>query len=202
MEAPASNLIAVVLAAGASRRMGTNKMLLRLGGESMVRRVTRTVLSAGLEQVWVVVGRDSPQVGAEVADLGVRLVQNPRYPQGMGTSFQAAVEAFPPNLEAAMFVLGDQPFLTAGMYRAVLEAYRTHRPPLVIAQFGSVKAPPHVFRSDLFAYLGHNKDEGAKNLVARHKAQAIVVELPESALFDIDTPEEYRRALERVAGGE
>lgn len=202
MEAPSSSLIAVVLAAGASRRMGENKMLLRLGGESMVRRVTRTVLSAGLEQVWVVVGRDSAQVGAEVAELGVRLVENPHYQQGMGTSFRAAVEAFPPDLEAAMFVLGDQPFLTGGMYRAVLEAYRTHHPPLVIAQFGSVKAPPHIFRRDLFAHLGQSKDEGARNLIARHRAQAIVVELPESALFDIDTPEEYRRALERIAGGE
>lgn len=177
-------------------------MLLRLGGESMVRRVTRTVLSAGLEQVWVVVGRDGAQVGAEVADLGVRLVENPRYQQGLGTSFQAAVEAFPPGLEAAMFVLGDQPFVSAGMYRALLEAYRTHRPPLVIAQFGNVQAPPHIFRHDLFAHLGHDNDEGARKVVARHRPQAIVVELPESALFDIDTPEEYRRALERIAGGE
>ncbi|WP_040778780.1 nucleotidyltransferase family protein [Calidithermus timidus] len=202
MEAPSPSLIAVILAAGTSSRMGKNKMLLRLGGESMVRRVTRSVLGAGLEQVWVVVGRDSTQVGTEVADLGVRLVENPRYAQGMGTSFRAAVEAFPKDLEAAMFVLGDQPFLTAGMYQAVLEAYRIHRPPLVIAQFGGVKAPPHIFRRDLFAYLGQNKDEGAKKVVAQHKAEAIVVELPESALFDIDTPEEYRRALERIAGGE
>lgn len=176
-------------------------MLLRLGGESMVRRVTRTVLNAGPEEVWVVVGRDSAQVGAEVADLGVRLVENPRYLEGMGTSFRAAVEAFPRGLEAAMFVLGDQPFVSAGMYRAVLEAYRAHHPLLVIAQFGSVQAPPHIFRRDLFAYLGQNKDEGARNIVAQHRAEAIVVELPESALFDIDTPEEYRQALERIEGG-
>jgi molybdenum cofactor cytidylyltransferase len=202
MEAQPPRLIAVVLAAGSSRRMGSNKMLLQLGQESMVRRVTRRLLSAGLEEVWVVVGRDGAQVGAEVADLGVRLVENPRYAEGLGSSFQAAVEAFPKGLEAAMFALGDQPFLSAGMYGALLEAYRTHRPPLVIAQFGRVKAPPHIFRHELFAQLGHGKDEGARKLVARHQAEAIVVELPEAALFDIDTPEDYRRALERIAAGE
>ncbi|WP_245971564.1 nucleotidyltransferase family protein, partial [Calidithermus terrae] len=129
MSGPSSKVVAVVLAAGASRRMGANKMLLRLGPQSLVRRVTRAVLEAGFDGVWVVAGRDSARVAAEVAGLGVRVVENPRYLEGMGTSFRAAAEAFPPGLEAALFALGDQPFVRPEHYRAVLEAYRTHRPP-------------------------------------------------------------------------
>lgn len=199
MSGPTSKVIAVVLAAGASSRMGANKMLLRLGPESLVRRVTRTVLEAGFDEVWVVVGRGSAQVAAEVAGLGVRVVENPRYLEGMGTSFRAAAEAFPPGLEAALFALGDQPFVQAEHYRAVLEAYRAHRPPLVLSRFGPVHAPPHLFRDDLFPGLLELHDEGARSIVARHKAEAVTVDLPEDALFDVDTPEEYRRALERVS---
>jgi molybdenum cofactor cytidylyltransferase len=192
-------IVAVVLAAGASSRMGQNKMLLRLGPESVVRRVVRQVLEAGFDAVWVVLGRDAELVKAELEGLPVYTVENPRYPEGLGTSFQAAVEALPQSVEAAMFALADQVFLTPPMYGSVLEAYRAGQPRLVISRFGEVQAPPHLFHRELFPELGQNKSEGGRGVLARHGPEAVVVPMPESALFDLDTPDDYREALKRLA---
>lgn len=192
-------LAAVVLAAGESRRMDQNKMLLPLGQESVVRRAVRQVLEADFDAVWVVVGRDAERVKAELEGLPVFIVENPRYPEGLGTSFRAAVEALPANVEAAMFTLADQVFLTPELYRSILEAYRASRPALVVSRFGEVQAPPHLFHRALFPALGQNPSQGSKGVLQQYAAERVEVPMPESALFDLDTPEDYREALERLA---
>jgi molybdenum cofactor cytidylyltransferase len=112
----------VVLAAGASSRMGTHKLLLPLGGVPLVRRVASAVLDAGFDDVLVVVGYEHERVIEGLAGLPVRHAVNPEYASGMGSSFRTAVAALPES-EAAMFALADQPLLTAADYRRVLDAY-------------------------------------------------------------------------------
>lgn len=192
-------VVAIVLAAGASRRMGENKMLLPLGKESLVRRTVRRVLEAGFDAVWVVLGRDAESVRAQLEGLPVQTVENPRYPEGLGTSFRAAVEALPERVEAAVFVLADQVFVTPEMYRKVLEAYRVSRAKVVLSHFGQVQAPPHLFRRELFPELGQRPDRGAKEVIERYRSETLTVELPGSALFDLDTPDDYQEALRRLA---
>ncbi|PZA07313.1 MULTISPECIES: NTP transferase domain-containing protein [unclassified Meiothermus] len=192
-------VVAVVLAAGESRRMGQNKMLLPLGQESVVRRAVRQVLEAGFDAVWAVVGRDAAQVKAELEGLPVFAVENPRYPQGLGSSFRAAVQALPEGVEAAMFTLADQVFLSAGLYREVLEAYRASRPKLVVCRYGEVLAPPHLFQRELFPELGQEPGQGGKEVLRRYAAEAVTLAMPEAALFDLDTPDDYQEALRRLA---
>jgi CTP:molybdopterin cytidylyltransferase MocA len=118
---------AVVLAAGASTRMGSAKLLLPLGGEPLVRRAVRQVLGAGFDEVLVVVGYQFQPIIAVLAGLPCRPVVNHEYQTGMGSSFRAAIAALG-QTEAAMFTLADQPFVTEHEYRALLDAYhRTER---------------------------------------------------------------------------
>ncbi|MER3488370.1 MAG: nucleotidyltransferase family protein [Meiothermus sp.] len=193
-----SQIAAVVLAAGASRRMGQNKMLLPLGPESIVRRAVRQTLAAGFDAVWVVVGRDAERVKAELEGLSIRTVENPRYLEGLGTSFRAAVEALPPSVEAAVFTLADQVFLTPELYQSLLQAYRANRPKLVLSRFGEVLAPPHLFHRELFGELGQDPSQGARGVLQRYASEALTLTMPESALFDLDTPDDYREALQRL----
>lgn len=207
-----SRIAAVVLAAGASRRMGEHKLLKALGPTTIIRRVVERVLAAGFDSVYVVLGRDAEAVKAALQDLDIHFVYNPNYAQAMGTSLQAAVEALPETIEAAMFILADQPFLSTKMYQQLLQAYRggqaqnANRPPqarplLVVSQYGSVKAPPHMFRRELFTLLGLPGTEGAREVVKQYMDQAVVVALPEIGLTDIDEPADYQQALELVAKG-
>ncbi len=110
----AAAVAGVVLAAGSSTRMGRNKLLLRLDGESLVRRAARRALAAGLDPVVVVLGHEADLAAAELAGLAVRTVVNPDHAGGIHTSRVAGLAAVPPEAGAAVVLLADMPFVTAG----------------------------------------------------------------------------------------
>ncbi|PYE54376.1 nucleotidyltransferase family protein [Deinococcus yavapaiensis] len=186
-------LAGVVLAAGASRRMGRNKQLLDVAGEALVRHTVRNVVAAGFDFVLVVLGRDADDVKTALRDMPVTFVVNERYREGIGTSFKVGVDALPNDVEAASFALADMPLVTPAMHRAVTEAYRASRPPLVLARYGEVRAPPHLFRQDLFGRFSGRGDHGPKDLVKEFGGEAVWLDFPEVALTDVDTPEDLQR---------
>lgn len=188
---------AVVLAAGASTRMGTQKLLLPLGGEPLVRRTVREVCAAGFDEVLVVVGSEREKVLAALEGLPIRHAINPAYDTGMGSSFRTAVEHLGTSA-AAMFALGDQPFVTANEYRSVLDTYRERAPAIVSVRYGDVTAPPHLFGRQLFPEL-MQLTHGARPVLERHRDEAIVLQFPPELLQDVDTPEDYERARRRLS---
>ena len=193
---------AVVLAAGSSTRMGRNKLLLDLGGESVVRRAVRQAIEAGLDLVVVVLGHEAERVEAELSGLSCVTVVNPDHAQGVGTSLHLGVARAATEAGALVVVLADMPFVTAAMIGAVVERSRATGAPLVVSQYGEVKAPPILYDRALFAELLSLPGERcAKQVVRRHKQEAQVVAWPEQALRDIDVALDYERASAEMAGG-
>ena len=143
---------AVVLAAGASTRMGTQKLLLPFGNEPLIRRTVRQVCDAGFDDVLVVLGSEHEATLAALDGLPVRHAVNMQFASGMGSSFRTAVEHLADSA-AAMFALADQPFVTTNEYRTVLDTYREHAPPIVSVRYGEVMAPPHLFEREFFPEL-------------------------------------------------
>lgn len=190
---------AVILAAGASTRMRTQKLLLPLGGEPLVRRAVRQVCDAGFDDVLVVLGNEHEKMLAALAGLHVRHAINAQYSSGMGSSFRTAVEQLPDSA-AAMFALADQAFVTATEYRAVLDAYRREAPPIVSVRYGEVMAPPHLFEREFFPELA-GLQHGARPVLQRHLDRTLVLRFPPELLVDIDTPEDYEVAKSRVSAG-
>jgi len=190
---------AVVLAAGASTRMGRQKLLLPLAGEPLVRRTVRVVCDAGFDDVLVVVGFEGEKVQQALEGLPVRFTMNPDYATGMGSSFRTAVESLP-DADAAMFALADQPFVTSAEHRAVLEAWRQHASPIVSARFGDVTAPPHLFTRAFFPELAELV-HGARSVLERHRDRTEVLIFPADLLQDLDTPDDYEAAKRRLATG-
>ncbi|HVB36907.1 MAG TPA: nucleotidyltransferase family protein [Vicinamibacterales bacterium] len=188
---------AVVLAAGASTRMGRPKLLLPLAGEPLVRRTTRQVCAAGFDEVLVVAGSDHEQVLAALEGLPIRHALNEDYATGLGSSFRTAV-AHLGDCEAAMFALADQPFLTPDDYRRLLDTWRAERPAIVSVRYGDITAPPHLFARQLFPELAALR-HGARPVLQRHREGTIVLSFPPDELFDIDTPEDYELAISRLS---
>lgn len=187
---------AIVLAAGQSSRMGTNKIFLRLEGESLLRRMAGRALAAGFSPVVVVLGRDAEPARQELGALPCLPVVNPRYAEGMLTSIHRGVESLPPETEAAAVLLVDQPLVTVEQLEALREAYEASRPPLVVSEYDGVHAPPVLYRRDLFPELLEARGDGCrKRIVRRHLAEAVVLRLPAVALADVDSAEDYERVV-------
>jgi molybdenum cofactor cytidylyltransferase len=194
---PPMGIAAVVLAAGGSTRMGTQKLLLTLGGEPIIRRTVHSVVDAGYDEVVVVVGFEYERTLAALDGIAVRYVVNADYATGMGSSFRAAVNALGDS-QAAMFALADQPFVTSGHYRQLLDTYRAHPSGIVSVKYGDVTAPPHLFDREFYPELAV-LEHGARPVLQRHRDRTVVLQFPEDLLLDIDTPEDYERAQARVS---
>jgi molybdenum cofactor cytidylyltransferase len=188
------NVAAVVLAAGTSSRMGRNKLLLGLGGQSVLRRAVATAASAGLDPLLVVLGHESEQARAELGELACTVVLNADYRSGINTSLRAGIRAVPDRCPAAMVLLADMPLVDEGMLRALLEHYRSGSAPLVVSTYEGVDAPPILYDRSLFPELRVLEGEGCgKKVVKRHSAEAVRVSWPARALTDLDVPADVER---------
>jgi molybdenum cofactor cytidylyltransferase len=200
--ARAPAIAAVVLAAGSSTRMGENKLLLSLAGETVVRRAVRAATDAALDPIIVVLGHEPERVRAALAGLVCRTVVNPDHARGKGTSLQFGIAevASATEASAAVVMLADMPFVTAAMLARVAAREGTAAP-MVISRYGEVNAPPMLYDRSLFAELLALSEQGCgKEMVRRHRAEAVALSWPEAALADIDRPEDYQRIVAELAG--
>jgi molybdenum cofactor cytidylyltransferase len=182
----------VVLAAGSSSRMGYNKLLLPIGGESVIRRAVAAASAGGLEPVIIVLGHQSERARGQLAGLSCTPIFNTEYARGMNSSVRAGLFAVPPDASGAVLMLADMPFVSAGMVRALIDRYRATSAPLVVSRYGEVLAPPILYRRDLFGELvvGLEGDGCGKRVMKQHRAEAVEVQWPSSMLTDLDSPED------------
>ena len=182
----------IILAAGASRRMGRNKMLLALEGESLIRRAVRRALAAGLSPVVVVVGHEQDRIRSELGDLPVEFTVNPDYTGPTSGSLHRGLNALGPDVGAAVVLLGDMVRVTHETLAMLVAAARGTDAPLVVSRYGDVTAPPLLFRRSLFSELLAWTGEGCgKTVVKAHNHEALYVDRPEALLADVDTPEDF-----------
>ena len=187
-------VMALVLAAGASSRFGSNKLLAPLEGRPLLQHALDAVAAAGLADVVVVLGDEAPAVEAAIAWRGERRVVNERPGDGLSSSLRvgldAAVEVA--GADAVLVVLGDQPRLRAGVVRAVLAVAAspgTGHALFVRPRYADDSAPnPVLLRRAAWALAaGLDGDWGLGPLMANRPEQ--VVEVPVAgANPDVDTP--------------
>src|SRR5579864_103420 len=187
-------IAAVILAAGESRRMGTPKPLLTFSGRILLRHVIEQARASACQQIIVVLGARADDVAAAVRDPGVRIVVNERYREGMGTSLGAGIAALPPECEAAVVLLGDQPRIDAAVIDALIDVHRRTGKPLVASRYGGVAGAPTLIGRALFPEArGLQGDAGGRRLIRQHPDLVAEVPLPEAAAVDLDTPEDFAR---------
>ena len=188
----APRVAGIVLAAGASRRMGTNKLLLAIEGEPMVRRTVRRVLDAGCAPVVVVTGHESARVREALVGLDVQFAESPDPTGPTSGSLHAGLRALGDDVDAALVMLADMTQVSASMLRAVVEGIAQGRGPLGVSRFGDVLAPPLVFTRALWPELLAWHGEGCGKAVVRaHLDEASLHDWPAAALRDVDTPADY-----------
>jgi molybdenum cofactor cytidylyltransferase len=193
VESKEHRIAAVVLAAGRSTRMvGTNKLTATLGGKPLVRIAAEQALASRAASVIVVTGHDRERVEAALAGMPVRLVHNPDFAQGLGTSLRAGIAAVPAEADGAVVCLGDMPQVDASLIDRLIAAFAPDRGALAVVptidgQRGNPVLWSRRFFPDLMAIEG---DVGARQLIGRYgEAVAEVPVTGGAALLDVDTPE-------------
>jgi molybdenum cofactor cytidylyltransferase len=194
---------AIVLAAGASSRFGTQKLVAPVGGTPLVRIVVEQVLASQVDRVSVVLGNDAPSVRAALSGLGLVFVHNSNYAQGMSTSLRRGVSALPPEVQAAAIVLGDQPLPSPAILDGLVRAFGLDdRRPIVVPSYNGQRGNPVLFGRALFPELMQvTGDQGARGVVASRPELVQLVEHPFPVPPDVDTLQEYEALLKRYPSG-
>ena len=185
--------------------MGRNKLLLDVGGETLVRRAVRLAGEADLDPVILVTGRFREAVEREIEDLDCTPVFNPDHETGIQTSVACGVAAVPAACGAAIVMLSDMPFVTARMVRKLVERYAETDAPLVVSRYGDVNAPPILYDRSLFGEIARMRAGCGREVVRRHHERAALVEWPADRLRDLDRTDDYesvRREFAAAASGD
>lgn len=182
----------VVLAAGKSSRMGSNKLLLQLDGRRVIDHILDRV--HGLPTI-VVTGHKPEDIEGIAEARGVQTAHNPRYEEGMTTSFLAGIESIPGDVEAVFMVLSDtfgfEPELLTEM-EELMEAEPTAL--IVSPMFEGKRGHPVLFRRDILdEFQALDEFKTMKDVVKRHENNHLYVEGNLWTNTDLDTPEDFER---------
>lgn len=178
----------VLLAAGASRRLGRSKQLVTIGGEPLVRRAARLALATQPADAVVALGAEAAAVTAALDGLAVRPLPVPNWARGMGASLRAGLDALSPDCAGALVVLCDQPALDIAHLQALLAAWRAAPAGASASAYAGVLGVPAVLPRAWFAAVDPDVDRGARDLLRARVAEVQAV--PCTALAtDLDTPD-------------
>jgi molybdenum cofactor cytidylyltransferase len=203
-EASSPRIAAVVLAAGLSRRMGTPKSLLPLGGKPLLVRVIETIVAAGgVEPVVVVTGHAADQINEILRPWHVHPVHNVAYATGgMLSSVQTGVGAVLGKADAFFMVLGDQPLVRPETLKTMCEAWTKSRPRVLLPTHKGKHGHPILLSADgADAILSLSRERDTlKSYTSKLSERTLELAIDDPAvLSDIDTPADYQAAVDRIA---
>jgi molybdenum cofactor cytidylyltransferase len=187
---------AVILAAGASTRMGMPKQLLQFGGQTLLRRAASTALEARCRPVIVVTGAYATASREALRGLDVQEAENQQWEAGISSSVRVGIKAFVtanPQATAIVLMLCDQPFVTheviAGLVAAHIETGRS----IIASRYGGAYGVPALFGSAHFAELTALEGAaGAKQIIQKHLPKVHLLPFPGGEI-DVDTPDDFVR---------
>ena len=188
----APKIAAVVLAAGMSARMGSNKLLADLEDKSLVRHAVEAAVASHAEPVIVVTGRDANRIRSALHSLTVKFVDNPDFSKGLSTSLRAGINAVPADCDGALVLLGDMPGVSAALIDRLIAGFDpAESRAIVVATRRGKQGNPVLWARRFFPEIAAIEgDVGARNLIGVYGELVCEVEAADDApLTDIDTPE-------------
>lgn len=186
------HVAAIVLAAGRSTRMGSNKLLKAIHGKPMIRRTVENVLQSRASPVYVVTGHDEKAVRDALVGLDVAFVTNPLYSDGLSTSLKAGIDRLPDTVDGALIVLGDMPLVpVASMNKLIASFEPAENRSICVPVFQGERGNPILWGRQHFAdFEGIKGDGGAKVLLVVNSDNVTEVHVrSDGVLTDFDTPD-------------
>jgi molybdenum cofactor cytidylyltransferase len=190
-----NNTGVIILAAGASSRLGSPKQLLAYSGATLLQHSIEEAQSSDASSVLVVLGANAEIIKSAINHTPANVVVNPDWKEGMASSIrfglQTLVEMYP-QTEAAIFMVADQPFVTAALLNNLMVLSRNGQRSVVASKYGSTFGTPVLLTKRFYPELMElTGDVGAKSLVRKYLNEAAFVPFPKGEI-DIDTVEDYK----------
>ena len=197
------NTIAVIiLAAGASKRMGQPKQLLPYKGETLLSYVTKIALNSECDRIIVILGANADKIEPEIARLPIKIVKNTEWNEGIASSIRCGIEYIREyflDINGVIFLTCDQPFLSPEVIQGLIDVYNSTHKPIIASKYGQTLGIPALFERSLFSELMKLKgDRGAKKIIKKYPD--LVSNVPFSqGRFDLDTIDDYDYLLNSLS---
>ncbi|MCC5647358.1 nucleotidyltransferase family protein [Nostoc sp. CHAB 5824] len=193
-----STIAIMILAAGASTRMGTPKQLLLYQGRSFLEYIIEMAIASVCQPVVVVLGANAKQIYPQLKQLPVRVVNNLDWACGMSTSVKSGIEFLnnlPQKIEAVVITLCDQPFVSHQLINQLVDAYYSTKKPIIACEYAGTLGVPALFSQIFFLELAALKEtSGAKKVIQKNLNEVFSIPFPLGDI-DIDTPKDYEQLI-------
>jgi molybdenum cofactor cytidylyltransferase len=193
-------IVAAILSAGESSRMGRPKALLPIDGVRFIEKIVTSLRLTRVGKIMVVLGHNGAEMRERISDLQVDLVINPAYKQGQLSSLAAAIRSIEAGndserVDGILVHLVDHPYIDADLVNLMIDRFYETKKLIVVPRYQNRRGHPVIFSKALFGeLLAAPLDQGAKAVVHAHREDTLEIDTNyEGAIIDIDTPEEYRR---------
>lgn len=186
----------ILLAAGASVRLGKPKQLLEYGGKPLLQHGLQVAIDSGLSPVIVVLGANADSIKTEISNKDITLIINDSWSEGMASSIRCGIEklmGIAPDTTAAIIMVCDQPFVSSKLLIKLIKKHQETGLPVIASRYENNNGTPALFDKAIFASLLKLKgDTGAKKIMKESPDWVGFVDFPKG-IVDIDTEEDYNR---------
>ena len=193
-------ICAIVLGAGQSRRMGTQKLLLPFGETTVIGHIINQLVNSNVDNIFTVVGHDRKLLEKELSTHPVSIVVNPAYADGMLSSLRCGIGALPQNCDAILATLGDQPAIASQLIDEMTQAFsKTNKTILAPSYRGKRGHPTLISKCHFNEIMQQHDDIGLRGLLRAHPEEIFELEVAAATvLSDMDRPADYLREVEIV----
>lgn len=194
-----SEIRAIILAAGSSRRMGTQKLLLPYGKSTILETTISHVLDSDIDMTMVVLGADHDRILQTIGHLPVQHCMNENHPDGMLSSVICGLRNVSPGCDAVGIFPGDQPDIPPEIINRIIKIYRQSPQGIIVPVYSSRRGHPLLVDMKYRALIEQlDPDQGLRALLRQHPDDILEIQVDEAGiLFDIDDRAAYTAALGR-----
>ncbi len=193
-------ICAIVLAAGCSSRMGTQKLLLPFGETTVISHIVNQILKSKVTDTYVVLGHNPQKVTEELSGKPVTIIYNPEYQTGMLSSVRAGIREIQKKYDSILIALGDQPSITSNLIDKMVRHFTETGKKIIVPKYNDKRGHPillsTIFKNEI---LTNFDDIGLRGLLRTHDSDIYEMNVSDSSVVsDMDYPEDYQREIKRL----
>lgn len=188
------NIGVVILAAGASTRLGEPKQLLEYHHKNLLQRTIDAAVNSAANTVVIVLGANADEISGEIDRSGINVLINSEWEEGMASSVRNGLNELlfiSPSTDAVILMVCDQPYVSSELVNDLIDKQKETGKSIVACNYGETFGPPALFHKTLFHELMHLEgDVGARKIIQHHSNEVATI-LFTKGNIDIDTKEDY-----------